>query len=133
MTLIEIMVVVLILGILATLVGTKVLGQADKARWQAAGIQIKNFEDALDLFKLNCGYYPTTEQGLEALVGAPSGGRPCPNYDPEGYLKGAVPPDPWQNPYLYASPGPNGKPYMILSYGADGVEGGQDYNADVSN
>jgi general secretion pathway protein G len=125
-TLIEIMVVVFILGLLVTLVAPKILGKTDQARVVKARADIKAIEDALHLFKLDNGFYPSTAQGLEALVSPPPGAR---NYDPDGYLP-KVPVDPWGNTYAYFSDGRN---IIVKSFGADGQEGGDGYNADIDN
>ena len=124
-TLIEIMIVVVIIGLLAGLVAVHLLPQAEKAKRTTASTQMKTFEQALDLYKLDNGRYPSTDQGFEALVGGDNG---------EPYLKGGkIPRDPWGNPYAYMSPGDGGKPYDILSYGADGQPGGSGDDADISN
>jgi general secretion pathway protein G len=130
-TLIEIMVVVVILAVLGALVVPRVLENVDKARVARAQSDIRAIETALDLYRLDNYKYPTTDQGLEALVKKP----PDPsltNYREGGYLK-AVPKDPWGNPYHYESPGPNGEPYLIISYGRDGKPGGTGYDADISS
>ena len=130
-TLIEIMVVVVILAVLGALVVPKILENVDKARVTRAGSDIRAIETALDLYRLDNYKYPTTDQGLEALVKKP----PDPsltNYREGGYLK-AVPKDPWGNPYHYESPGPDGEPYLIISYGRDGKPGGTGYDADISS
>jgi len=128
-TLIEIMVVVFILGLLVTLVAPKIIGRTDQARATKAAADIKGIEEALHLYKLDMGHYPTSAQGLAALVagGATTGvGR---NVNPEGYLE-KVPVDPWGNPYLYVSDGQN---FVIKSMGADGAEGGDAKNADIDS
>lgn len=125
-TLIEIMVVVFILGLLVTLVAPKIIGRTDEARRTKALADIKGIEEALHLFKLDNGFYPTTDQGLQALVTRPSNAR---NYSPDGYLD-KLPVDPWGNPYAYFSDGQN---YIIKSYGADGQEGGDGKNADIDS
>jgi general secretion pathway protein G len=130
-TLIEIMVVVVILAVLGALVVPRVLENVDKARATRAQSDIRAIETALDLYRLDNYKYPTTDQGLEALVKKP----PDPsltNYREGGYLK-AVPKDPWGNPYHYESPGPDGEPYLIISYGRDGKPGGTGYDADISS
>ncbi len=126
-TLIEVMVVVVILGILATLVVVNVVGSDDKARVTAAKSDLSAIAQALDLFKLDNFKYPSTDQGLEALVRAPEDAR---SFPPGGYLK-KMPMDPWGNPYQYFAPGSQGNPYDLLSYGADGVEGGEGVAADI--
>lgn len=124
-TLIEIMIVVVIIGLLAGLVAVNLLPQAEKAKRTTAITQMKTFEQALDLYKLDNGRYPTTEQGFEALLSG-KGGEP--------YLKGGkLPRDPWGNEYAYISPGDGGRPYEIISYGADGQPGGSGDDADISN
>jgi general secretion pathway protein G len=125
-TLIEIMVVVFILGLLVTLVAPKIIGRTDEARRTKALADIKGIEEAMHLFKLDNGFYPTTDQGLQALVTRPSNAR---NYSPDGYLD-KLPVDPWGNPYVYFSDGQN---YIIKSYGADGQEGGEGKNADIDS
>ncbi|MBF0102406.1 MAG: type II secretion system major pseudopilin GspG [Desulfobacterales bacterium] len=132
-TLIEIMVVIVILGILAMFVGPKLLGHTDEAKIVKAKIQIESFGTALKLYKLDSGVYPSTEQGLQALVEQPSTGMVPKKWRKGGYLeKGAIPPDPWGNEYVYLSPGMHGD-FDIISYGADGVQGGEDINKDISN
>src|SRR4030067_2382078 len=101
-TLIELMVVVLILGILAAVIAPRIIGRTDEARVTEAKVQIKNLETALKLYKLDNGLYPTTEQGLEALVEKPATGVIPRNWRQGGYLeKKRIPADPWGNPYLY--------------------------------
>ena len=132
-TLIELMVVMIIIGVLAALVAPRLLGKADKAKVTEAKIQIKNFETALRLFKMDNGFYPSTEQGLEALISAPEEGQIPENYKENGYLeKKVIVPDPWGNEYIYLSPGELGE-YEIISYGADGLPEGEDLNADIVN
>jgi general secretion pathway protein G len=132
-TLIELMVVLVIIGILAALVAPRLITRADDARVTEARIQIKNFETALKIFKADNGFYPTTEQGLSALVVPPVTGQIPENYRPGGYLaRKNLPSDPWGNPYIYISPGELGD-YDIVSYGADGLPDGEKYNADISN
>ena len=125
-TLIEIMVVVFILGLLVTLVAPKIIGRTDEARRTKALADIKGIEEALHLFKLDNGYYPTTGEGLQALVQRPANAK---NYNPDGYLD-KLPIDPWGNPYSYFS---DGQEFIIKSYGADGQEGGEGKNADIDN
>lgn len=130
-TLIEIMVVVVILAVLGALVVPRILQNVDKARVVRAGSDIRAIETALDLYRLDNYKYPTTEQGLEALVKKPADPT-LTNYRDGGYLK-SVPKDPWGNPYHYTSPGADGQPYDIISYGRDGKPGGQGYDADISS
>ena len=132
-TLLEIIVVVFILSLLAAIVAPRIIGRTDDARIEATKVQIKNLETALKLFKMDNGFYPDTQQGLEALVEKPASGRMPQNYKEGGYLEQRkIPLDPWGNPYVYVSPGLNGD-YDILSYGADGKEGGESKNADIKS
>ncbi len=130
-TLLEIIVVVFILSLLAAIVAPRIIGRTDDARIAEAKVQIRNFETALKLFKMDSGFYPDTQQGLESLVEKPSAGRIPQNYREGGYLEQKkIPLDPWGNPYVYFSPGLHGD-YDIMSYGADGKEGGEGVNADI--
>ena len=133
LTLIEIMVVVVILGILATLLVPRIMGREEQAKRVKAQVQIESLETALKLYKLDNGYYPTTEQGLQALVEPPTVGQlPRAGRD-GGYLeKGRVPKDPWDNDFVYLSPGVNGD-YDLSSYGAEGEPGGEGNNADINS
>jgi general secretion pathway protein G len=127
------MVVLVILGILAGLIVPRIIGRPDEARQMKAKIQIQSLETALQLYKLDTGDYPTTEQGLEALVEAPATGELAKNWREGGYLeKGQIPKDPWGNDYIYLSPGTRGD-FDIVSYGADGTAGGEGKNADINN
>ena len=130
-TLIEIMVVIIILGILAALVVPNIMGRPDEARVTAAQSDIRGIANALDLYKLDNFNYPTTDQSLEALVNRPTGSPEPKNWNQDGYLK-KVPKDPWGNDYLYLSPGAHGK-YDLYSLGADGVEGGEGVDADITS
>jgi general secretion pathway protein G len=132
-TLLEIIVVVFILSLLAAIVAPKIIGRTDDARIAEAKVQIRNLETALKLFKLDSGFYPDTQQGLQALVEKPSSGRIPSNYKDGGYLEQRkIPLDPWGNSYVYISPGLNGD-YDLMSYGADGKEGGEGNNADIKS
>lgn len=132
-TLIELMVVIVILGILAAIIAPRVMGRADEAKVTEAKVQIKNFETALKMYRLDNGRYPSTEQGLEALVEKPSTGAIPKNWREGGYLeKKKAPVDPWGNRYVYVSPGLHGD-YDIVSYGADGVKGGEKFDADIES
>lgn len=130
-TLIEIMVVVVILGILAAFVVPKLLDRPDEARRTKAAVDIKSLEEALGLFKLDNGFYPTTEQGLQALVTKPEIGRIPAKFPDGGYLK-KVPADPWGTAFVYLSPGIHGD-FDLISYGADGEPGGEGKNADINS
>ena len=132
-TLIELMVVIIILGILAGLIVPRIMGRPEEARRMKARVQIESIETALKLYKLDNGYYPTTEQGLQALVQPPSVGRLPKKWREGGYLeKGKVPTDPWGNEYVYLSPGIH-HDFDLTSYGADGQPGGEDNDQDVNN
>jgi general secretion pathway protein G len=130
-TLIEIMVVVVILGILAAIVVPNIVDQPDKARIAATKQGVQAIESALNLYKLDNFVYPTTQQGLEALVAPPQGDPPARNWKPGGYLK-SLPKDGWGNPYQYLSPGIHGE-IDIFSLGADGKPGGDGAAADIGN
>ena len=134
-TLIEIMAVVLIIGLLSTIVGVAIFTQVDKGRVTAARAQISNLEGVLELYRMDNARFPTTEQGLEALI-QPATSSPEPrNFPPGGYLKGGrVPLDPWGEPYQYESPGSNNtRGFDIWSWGADGTPGGEGVDADIGN
>jgi general secretion pathway protein G len=132
-TLIEIMVVIVILALLAALVGPKIMGRTDDAKVQTTKTQIRNLESALKLYKLDNGVYPSTEQGLNSLVTAPTVGVLPKNFKEGGYLESKnVPKDGWGNDFLYVSPGEHGD-YDLYSYGADGAKGGDGKNADISS
>ncbi|MFO1377515.1 MAG: type II secretion system major pseudopilin GspG [Steroidobacteraceae bacterium] len=130
-TLIEIMVVVVILGILATLVAPAILGKVDEARIAKAQQDIRALETALDLYRLDNFRYPTTDQGLQALVTRPSDPA-IRNWKPGGYIKQLMK-DPWGNDYLYLEPGTHGLAFDLWTHGADGQEGGEDAAADIGN
>ncbi len=127
-TLIELMVVLVILGVLFGLVAPNVIGRGDEARVQAAKTDIRTIENALDTYRLHNSQYPSTDQGLEALVTKPSG-SPEPKNWRGPYLKQS-PKDPWGNNYGYIQ---EGSSYEIISYGADGQAGGSDINEDISS
>ena len=132
-TLIELMVVIVILGILAGLIIPRIMGRPEEARRMKARVQMESIETALKLYKLDNGSYPTTEQGLQALVEAPTVGQLPKAWREGGYLeKGKVPKDPWDNEFVYLSPGVNSD-FDLISYGADGEPGGEDINKDINN
>lgn len=132
-TLIEIMVVIVILALLAALVGPKLIGRSDDARVADAKVQIRNIETALKLYKLDSSAFPSTEQGLAALITKPATGVIPKNYKPEGYLESkTLPKDPWSNDYIYLSPSEHGD-YELCSWGADGAKGGEGKAADICN
>ncbi len=126
-TLIEIMVVILILGLLATLVVQSLRGATDKAKRTKAMADIAELKTALDRYYIDNGSYPSSEQGLQALVTPPSQGTQTANYEEGGYIR-RIPNDPWNNPYAYQSDGNN---YTLKSLGADGAPGGGGKNADI--
>jgi general secretion pathway protein G len=130
-TLIEILVVVTILGILAAIVVPRILERPEQARRTKATVDIKGIEESLGLFKLDNGFYPSTEQGLQALVVKPETGRIPSRYPENAYLK-KIPVDPWGSPYAYLSPGVHDR-YDIISYGADGEPGGEGNDADINS
>ena len=132
-TLIELMVVIVILGILAGLIIPRIMGRPEEARRMKARVQIESIGTALKLYKLDNGSYPTTEQGLQALVEPPSVGELARYWRKGGYLeKGKVPKDPWGNEYVYLSPGVNDD-FDLISYSKDGQPGGEDENADINS
>jgi general secretion pathway protein G len=127
-TLIELLVVMVIIAMFATLVGSRVFRNVEKGRQTVAKEQITQFESVLDIYRLDVGRYPSTEEGLQALQVRPSGVE---NWDGP-YLKKDVPLDPWNKPYVYRCPGQHGD-FDLVSYGADGAEGGDGDNADIKN
>lgn len=126
-TLIEIMVVVVILGILGALIVPNIIGRPDEARVTAAKSDIQAIANALELYRLDNGHYPSTDQGLEALVNEPSGYPEPRNWNPEGYLN-KVPVDPWGEPYMYVN---EDRSYDVYSFGSDRKEGGEGVDADI--
>ena len=128
-TLIEIMVVVFILGLLVTLVAPKVMGRTDEAKRTKAAADLRAVQQALNLYRLDNGGYPTTDQGLQALVTKPQGGTIPRRWNPDGYLE-KVQTDPWGHQYVYMS---NGDRYTLKSFGADGEEGGEGKYADLDS
>ena len=132
-TLIELMVVMVILGILAGLIVPRIMDRPEEARRTKAGVQIQSIEQALKLYKIDNGQYPTTEQSLQALVEPPAVGNLAKKWRTGGYLeKGKVPKDPWDNEFVYISPGLHGD-FDLSSYGPDGQAGGEGKDADVNN
>lgn len=130
-SLVEILVVLVIMGLLISIVAPTVLNRADEARVQKAYADFKAIETALKIYRLDNYVYPTTEQGLQALV-EPSSLDPVPrNFKQGGYLQ-ELPVDPWGRPYLYLSPGEHGE-IDLYTLGADGLSGGEDQNADLGN
>ena len=131
-TLTEMLVVIALIAMVGTFVAGNVISKFGGAKVSATKIQIKQLATVLDTFKLNCGFYPTSDQGLDALAHKPTGGRECKNYDPNGYVEGGkVPKDSWSNDFQYFST--DGNTYELKSLGADGKEGGEGNDADISS
>ena len=126
-TLIEILVVVVIIGILGAVIVPNLLFRPDQARITAAETDLRVLASALDMYRLDNFQYPSTDQGLEALVRRPSGFPEPKNWNPDGYIK-SLPSDPWNSPYVYER---NDRSISLFSLGADGVEGGEGVNADI--
>lgn len=132
-SLIELMVVIVILGILAGMIMPRLMGRTDDAKIVKAEVDIAALDTALKLYKLDNGEYPTTEQGLNALIEPPDKEDDSGNWKKGGYLeKRTLPKDPWKREFIYLSPGTHGE-YDIISYGADGVPGGEDKNKDIKS
>ena len=127
-TLIELMIVVVILGLLATVIMPKILDRPEQARRVKAKADIRTIQSMLATFKIDTGRFPTTSEGLQALVTNPG----LENYSREGYLD-RLPTDPWGNPYIYICPGFHSKDYDLESYGKDGEDGGTDDDADIES
>ena len=127
-TLIEIMMVVLIIGILVAVVAPNFVGAGDKARWNAERANLRSVAQALEIYRMDNRRYPTTDQGLEALVSKPSGYPEARNWGPEPYLR-KPPVDQWENEYVYVS---DGKTFELRSLGADATEGGEGFDADIA-
>ena len=127
-TLIEILVVVVIIGILGAVIVPNLLSRPDQARITAAQTDLRQLATALDMYRLDNFHYPSTEQGLDALVQQPAGFPEARNWNPDGYIK-TLPTDPWGSPYVYER---RSTDFTIFSLGADGVEGGEGPNADVT-
>lgn len=128
-TLVELLVVLVILVLLASIIGPRVIGYLGSSRAKTAHVQIESLVTAMELFHIDVGRYPNSSEGLAALVKSPGN---IPGWNGPYLAKGDVPQDPWGRPYLYQA-GQNGNSFEIKSLGADGKEGGTDENADVSN
>lgn len=128
-SLIELMIVLVILGLIAGIVGPQAMKYLGKGKTKSAKVQVENIGSALDLYRLEVGSYPTASQGLNALVKAPSGARA---WNGPYLKKGTVPLDPWNNEYYYKRPGSEGNPYELMSLGADATPGGAGEDADIS-
>jgi general secretion pathway protein G len=129
-SLLELLVVLLIIGLLAGLVGQRLFSKVDDSRITTAQAQIRNFKGALETMRLDIGRFPTQEEGLQLLTTAPTDDRIKARWRGP-YLDEAVPLDPWQNPYQYSLPGTGGQPYALYSFGADGKRGGEGNDADI--
>lgn len=129
-SLVEILVALTLLGIAGTFVAGKIFEQLHEGKVQAAKIQMNQFAERLQEFRRKCGFFPETEQGLEALASKPSAGRECKSYPPDGFIGGSgmIPKDPWDNYYFYIN---EGSKFNIASYGADLAEGGEEEDADI--
>jgi len=127
-TLIELMIVIVILGLLATIIMPRILDRPEQARRMKAKVDIRNIQSALALFKTDTGRFPTTSEGLEVLVSNPG----IKGYNADGYFD-KTPSDPWGNKYIYISPGVHGRDYDLKSYGKDGEDGGTEDNADIES
>ena len=127
-SLIEILIALTLLGIAGTFVAGKIFDQLHEGKVKAAKIQMQNLSERLKEFRRHCNFYPTTDQGLDSLISKPSG-RECKRYAPNGYIEAdRIPLDPWDNDYAYES---DGKSINIISYGEDGVDGGEGNEADI--
>ncbi len=126
-TLLELLIVMIIIGLLAALIGPKMIGRVGESRQTVAKQQIEGFSSALEMYKLDTAKYPTQEQGLEALISQPQG---VINWKGSYLKKKLIPKDPWGNNYIYIYPGEHGD-YDIISHGADGKSGGDDEDKDV--
>ena len=131
MSLIEILIALTLLALAGTFVGGRVFENLQEGKVQTAKIQMKSLSDRLKEFRRDCNTYPTTDQGLDALIEKPTGGRECKRYAPGGYIEGGkIPLDPWDNEYIYES---DGKTFTIISLGADNAEGGEGVDADINS
>ena len=130
-SLLEILVALTLLGIIGTVVMGNVFRSLEEGKVDTAKLQMAGFASALKEYRRKCGSYPSGDQGLEALLSKPAGGRECRNYPPGGFLSEEspeIPLDPWDEPYYYES---EGRSFQIYSYGADSAEGGEDLDADI--
>lgn len=131
MSLIEILIALTLLALAGTFVGGRVFENLQEGKVQTAKIQIKSISDRLKEFRRDCNTLPTTDQGLDALIEKPTGGRECKRYAPGGYIDGGkIPLDPWDAEYLYES---DGRSFTIISFGADNAEGGEGVDADINS
>jgi general secretion pathway protein G len=129
-SLLELLVVLLIIGLLASLVGPRLFTRVDSSRVQTAMVQIKTFKGSLETMRLDIGRFPTQDEGLQLLTHPPLDDRIKSRWRGP-YLDEEVPLDPWGNPYQYSLPGSGGQPYALYSFGADGKRGGEGFDADI--
>lgn len=130
-TLTEMLIVIALIALVGSIVTTQVASKFNRAKIDSTKIQMKQMGTILDDFRRECGFYPTEDQGLDALVKKPTTGRECKNYDPEGYIKGGkVPKDSWNTDFVYTT---DGNTYELKSLGNDSQEGGEGNNADISS
>lgn len=130
-TLTEMLIVIAVIGLIGSFVASNVISKYNRAKVDATKTQIRQLGVILDDFRRECGFYPSTEQSLDALIQKPTAGRECKNYDPEGYIKGKkVPKDAWTNEFIYSS---DGNKYELKSLGNDGKEGGENFDKDISS
>jgi general secretion pathway protein G len=129
-SLLELLVVLLLLGAFAGIFAPKIFGQAEKAKQKAAKLEIDQIGQGLDLYKLEIGRYPTTQEGLQALMVAPSG---VSNWNGPYLKRNTVPKDPWSTEYKYVAPGDQNRPYDIISFGSDQKEGGDGDGKDITS
>jgi general secretion pathway protein G len=127
-TLIEVMAVIVILGVLAALVVPSVMGKVDTSKIKTTKISMQAIAGELDQFKMDNNRYPSTQEGLDALIHQPASAK---NWPQGGYLKGGNIKDGWDNDFQYVSPGSNGRPFDLYSFGGDGKDGGEDNDADI--
>ncbi len=131
MSLVEILIALTLLGIAGAFVVSNVFDNLQEGKQQAAEIQMQKLGEILRDYRRKCGLYPTSDQGLDALLAKPTGGRECRNYPPNGFIEnGKIPLDPWDFEYLYES---DGRKYTLISFGADGIEGGEGFDADINS
>jgi general secretion pathway protein G len=130
-SILEILIGLMLIALAGTFVATKVLDRLEEGRQLTATTQIRKLGESLEDFRRHCGFYPTAEQGLDALIEKPTGGRECKRYAPGGYISSnRIPADPWETEYEYQS---DGRSYTIISFGADGMEGGEGFDADINS
>jgi len=131
LSLIEILIALTLLALAGTFVGGRVFENLQEGKVNTAKIQIKSISERLKEFRRDCNYLPTSDQGLDALIDKPTGGRECKRYAPGGYIEGGkIPLDPWDQEYVYES---DGKTFTIISLGADNAEGGEGSDADINS